>query len=351
MTRKEQVKILDDKIKANNAQYDLDRMNAEISAYSSGYLHKYEYLTKKDLNYKPNAFEQAKFEYSPLDKVFTDGLNKSDKKEGLLKRLKNIESKNDNQLLALRNINRPAIRGKDNYDSDDDDSDDDSDDDEVNIEYKKIIDDYKNNKIKYKEIEKQINKIKNAIKIYKKNQKAFKNIPDIKNRINKNKKLVKMLKKFLDKRNIIDVTWIDDPELFHQINNDVTNRYCKDRDLTELLSIQDFLDNINNEYIKNKDDAREKFKNLKNNVKSDELKHIVKELECSIFGYEELSGSGLKILTNKQMLNCLSILLAQIQARNNSNKLKNEARQILYSLYRSKELTKTVYNNLIKAIR
>ena len=351
MTRKEQVKILDDKIKANNAQCDLDRMNAEISAYSSGDLHKYEYLTKKDLNYKPNAFEQAKFEYSPLDKVFTDGLNKSDKKEGLLKRLKNIESKNGNQLLALRNINRSAIRGRDNYDSDDDDSDDDSDDDEVNIEYKKIIDDYKNNKIKYKEIEKQINKIKNAIKIYKKNQKAFKNIPDIKNRINKNKKLGKMLKKFLDKRKIIDVTWIDDPELFHQINNDVTNRYCKDRDLTESLSIQDFLDNINNEYIKNKDDAREKFKNLKNNVKSDKLKHIVKELERSIFGYEELSGSGLKILTNKQMLNCLSILLAQIQATNNSNKLKNEARQILYSLYRSKELTKTVYNNLIKAIR
>ena len=50
------------------------------------------------------------------------------------------------------------------------------------------------------------------------------------------------------------------------------------------------------------------------------------------------------------MLNRLPILLAQIQAGNNSNKLKNEARQI-YSLYRSKLLTKTVYNNLIKAIR
>ena len=62
-------------------------------------------------------------------------------------------------------------------------------------------------------------------------------------------------------------------------------------------------------------------------------------------------GAGLKILTNKQMLNRLPILLAQIQAGNNSNKLKNEIRQILYSLYRSKELTKTVYNNLIKSIR
>ena len=62
-------------------------------------------------------------------------------------------------------------------------------------------------------------------------------------------------------------------------------------------------------------------------------------------------GAGLKILTDKQMLKRLPILLAQIQVGNNSNKLKNEVRQILYSLYRSKVLTKTVYNNLIRAIR
>ena len=179
MTRKEQNKILDDKIKANNTQYNLDRMNAEISAYSSGDLSKYEYLTKKDLGFKPDAIEKVKFEYSPLGKVFTGGLNKSDKKEGLLKRLKNIENKNNNQLLALRDINRPAIRGRDNYDSDDDsndDSDDDDDDDEeedVNNEYKRIIEDYKNNKIKRKEIEKRINKIKYAIKIYKKKSKSI----------------------------------------------------------------------------------------------------------------------------------------------------------------------------------
>ena len=84
------------------------------------------------------------------------------------------------------------------------------------------------------------------------------------------------------------------------------------------------------------------------------IKDIVKELELAIFGYDdknESSGSGLKILTNKQMLNRLPILLAQIQAGNSSKKLKNEIRQILYSLYRSKVLTKTVYNNLIKSIR
>ena len=62
-------------------------------------------------------------------------------------------------------------------------------------------------------------------------------------------------------------------------------------------------------------------------------------------------GTGLKILTDKQMLNRFPILLAQMRAGNNSIKLKNEIRQILYSLYRSKVLTKTVYNNLIKSIR
>ena len=51
------------------------------------------------------------------------------------------------------------------------------------------------------------------------------------------------------------------------------------------------------------------------------------------------------------MLNCLPILLAQIQPGNNSIKLKNEIKQILYSLYRSKVLTTTVHNNLIKVIR
>ena len=78
MTRKEQNKILDDKIKANNAQYDLDRMNVEISAYSSGDLDKYEFLTKQNLKYKPDALEQGNLTYSPLGKVFNDGLNKRD---------------------------------------------------------------------------------------------------------------------------------------------------------------------------------------------------------------------------------------------------------------------------------
>ena len=78
MTKSDQIKILNYKIKANNAQYDINRLNAEISAYSSSDLDKYEFLTKQDLKYKPDALEQAKFTYSPLGKVFNDGLNKKD---------------------------------------------------------------------------------------------------------------------------------------------------------------------------------------------------------------------------------------------------------------------------------
>ena len=82
---------------------------------------KYEYLTKKDLEYKPDAFEQARFEYLPLGIAFIDGLDKSDRNEGFLKRLKNIEDKSNNQLLALRDINRLAIRGRNNGNNDDND--------------------------------------------------------------------------------------------------------------------------------------------------------------------------------------------------------------------------------------
>ena len=103
MTKFDQIKILDNKIKANKAQYMLDRKNAEISAKSSGELDKYKYLTGENFDYKPDALTQAKFEYSPLGKALTFGSTKEDKKEGLLKRLANINKAND--LHNLRFIN------------------------------------------------------------------------------------------------------------------------------------------------------------------------------------------------------------------------------------------------------
>ena len=66
---------------------------------------------------------------------------------------------------------------------------------------------------------------------------------------------------------------------------------------------------------------------------------------------KEQEGAGLKILTSNQMLKRLPIALAQIKAGNNSESLLDEIRQIVYSLYRSKEITKKVYNNIIKSIK
>ena len=96
MTKSDQIKILNNKTRANNAQYNLDRQNAEISAYSNGDLDKYEYLTKQDLIYKPDALQQARFEYSPLSIFFYGKTNKQEdktKRVGIFQGLKNIEVK------------------------------------------------------------------------------------------------------------------------------------------------------------------------------------------------------------------------------------------------------------------
>ena len=106
----EQIKILDKIIFQNEAQYDLDRKAAKISALSSNNLDKYKYLTGEDLGLKPSTVEQARFEYSPWGKIFNEGLEKDDKKEGLFKRLKNIGNaqkgliNGNNKLDSVRSI-------------------------------------------------------------------------------------------------------------------------------------------------------------------------------------------------------------------------------------------------------
>ena len=211
--------------------------------------------------------------------------------------------------------------------------------------------------------------------------------------------------------NNVDLDWMNDKIGYEETAEEADTDYTKGNNDNELKLIKDFITKINNGTI-NKNKAGNEFRKLKLKVTNDRLKQdLSKDLERYIFGeniekYEENIeervktrqnapsslpkkdyseetadylkymeeqekgqkrfsddydsngwssgsgniGAGLKILTNKQMLNRLPILLAQIQAGNNSSKLKNEIRQILYSLYRSKVLTKTVYNNLIKAI-
>ena len=344
MTRKEQNKILNDKNEANNAQYNLDRMNAKISAYSSGDLPKYEYLTKKDLGYKPDAFEQAKFEYSPLGKVFTDGLDKSDRNEGLLKRLKNIEDRNNNQLLAIKNIPRPAIKGENNggFRSNGD----------VNDEHKtiqnykqglidknilrkggvkkfdKIVDKWKQTKDKkivyknvdtkvdtktyniYKIFENYLNKridydrinmieksIEDGIKIYQKRPRTDKNKRII-NNSNKIINAIELFKSMIDNNefvipgeyiakpnNSIDLDWMIDKDGYEEIAEEADAYYMKGKNDNELKLIKDFITKISNGTINNKNKAGNEFRKLKQKVTNDILRqNLIKYLEKYLFG-------------------------------------------------------------------
>ena len=122
MTRKEQNKILNDKIESNINQYKVDRLNAEISAFSSGDLNKYEFLTRKDLKYKANALAKARFQFSPLGQTFSIGLDKTAqgyKEEGVMKLLKDIRD-------VLRGGIAPRAPG--GSDDDNDDNNDEGDD-------------------------------------------------------------------------------------------------------------------------------------------------------------------------------------------------------------------------------
>ena len=216
MARKDQMKILNNKIESNTNQYKVDRLNAEISAFSRGDLNKYDFLTRKDLKYKPNALDKAKFESSPLGKAFSVGLDKTSqgyKEEGVMKLLKDIRDG------LAGGVNRPNNRPNNRQDNDDNDDNDDNGDN--------------------------------------------------------------------DKTGSIDLSWMNDLQLLRQIASEVFTRENRDKDSLELFTLRTFIDNINNERVKNKKDAREEFKTVKKNFRSEDLKQIVKDLEQAMFGYDD----------------------------------------------------------------
>ena len=154
MTRKEQNKILDDKTESNINQYKVDRLNAEISAFPSGDLNKYEFLTRKDLNYKPNALDKARFEFSPLGQTFITGLDKTAQgyqEEGVIKLLKDIRVGLVGGVNRRPNDNRPDDNRHDDDGFDADEFDDDgSDTTPYDTPYTSDDeDDIKNNRHKY----------------------------------------------------------------------------------------------------------------------------------------------------------------------------------------------------------
>ena len=104
----------------------------------------------------------------------------------------------------------------------------------------------------------------------------------------------------------------------------------------------DFVEEIKNRWSKLKDSIEKTLRDEKDNEKIEKILEIVKE-SVRFSRQNQQKGQGIKILTPNQMLNRLPIALAQLQAGNNSNKLKNEIRQLLYSLYCSKKMTKQIY--------
>ena len=427
---------------------------------------KYEYLTKKDLGYKPDKFEQAKFEYSPLGKVFADGLNKEDKsnKIGLLKLLKNIEdnfakANDDNKLVnildkydeykTIQNLKKELIgknilhidgvkkfdnivnKWKQTKDKEIIYINDKNKVDTRDFDIHEIFREYLNENIKYEEIGSIEKNIKEAIKKY---QERPVLTDKSKNIINNSIKIIKgieLIKSLIDDDNFripgkyyakslsnIDFSWINDIEGYKETAEEADEDYMKGNNDNELKLIKDFISKVNKSVINNKNKAGNELKKLKQKVTNDRLRQdLIKDLERYLFGkdianiepeeeyeesiaervkkrrqsketdrdtqrtfapqdssinlndftygenYDELDdedreilrnmfkkGKGLKILTKQQMFSRLPILLAQIQAGNNSKNLKNELRQLIYSLYRSKALTKTLYNNLIKVI-
>ena len=176
MTGKEQNKILDDKIESNVNQYNVDRMNAKISAFSSGDLNKYEFLKRIDLNYKPNALDKAKFEFSSLSKTFSMGLHKTAQgyqEEGIIKLLKDIRDGLAGGITP-RTLGVPreprASRGpcldRSDGDSDDDDSDNNMPDLESEEEAAERI-------AKTSALNKFSNKINNFDEMFKKKENEF----------------------------------------------------------------------------------------------------------------------------------------------------------------------------------
>ena len=127
MTCKEQIKILNNKIESNINQYKINRLNAEISPFSSGDLNKYEFLTRKELKYKPNALIKARFEFSPLGKAFSMGLDKNVQgyqEEGVINLLKDIRDSLAGNVIIPARPPRPNDDGDDNGNDDGDDRDD-----------------------------------------------------------------------------------------------------------------------------------------------------------------------------------------------------------------------------------
>ena len=289
---------IEDQIKDEKLQYDINREAAKISALSSGKIDKYEYLTGEEIlpSNQQQIIQQAKFNCSLLGKA-------------LEKQIKTIEDQGKKQVKAIQN-NKQLVNK----------------------------DDYKDKLLLSKE--REIFK-----DIY---NKRLDKIEELSNKIDYNNlKYVSV-----NNRTSYSFSKLEDPLTFlSEIKKGETS--LEEAKITQ----QNYLEYLN--VIRKGNKNAEQRKSLANinmlyNARNSAIKFIEDYgsmiLEAKKLAREQ-EGTGLKILTPNQMLKRLPIALAQLKAGNNSESLLNEIKKIVYSLYRSKEITKKVYNNIINSIK
>ena len=284
---------IEDQIKDEKLKYDINREAAKISALSSGKLDKYEYLTGEEIlpSNQQQIIQQAKFNYSFLGKAIE-------------KQRKTIEDQGEKQVVALESL---------------------------------------------KDSDKKLPPIKDFIPMENLNHEIIneiKKIEETEKKVDRNKMVYKGTNKTYDFRNFKTIRTFG-----NEIRNNVISLDTANMDQANLLSyINDFMK------TKPRDPEKRKLRaDVLNSVTGlfNGREMVLTTFKSGIFqvSKESQDGKGLKILTPNQMLKRLPIALAQVKAGNNSESLLNEIRQIVYSLYRSKEITKKVYNNIINSIK
>ena len=282
---------IEDQIKDEKLQYDINREAAKISASSSGKIDKYEYLTGEEIlpSNQQQIIQEAKFNYSHLGKA-------------LEKQIKTIEDQGKKQVKAIQDNNQ--LVNKDN--------------------------DYKDKLLLSRERE------------------IFKDIYN--KRLDKIEELNNKIDKCSNKYSFND---LDDPLTF--LNNIKKSEVSMEVAIKQQYNLYKYLNLIR---IGNKNNNQKRTLaniNVFYNARDNAIKFI-QDYGRMILGAREQAlteqyGKGLKILTPNQMLKRLPIALAQVKAGNNSEGLLNEIRQIVYSLYQSKEINKKVHNNIINSIK
>ena len=291
---------IEDQIKDEKLQYDNNREAAKISALSSGKIDKYEYPTGEEIlpSNQQQIIQQAKFNYSPLGKA-------------LEKQIKTIEDQGKKQVKAVQD-NKQILHKDDNYE------------DKLLLSREREI---------FKDIY----------------NKRLDKIDELNNKIDYNN-LNYVVAGIGDKYSFDD---LDDPLTF--LNNIQKGKISMGKAIEQQYNFRKYLNLIR---IGNKNDNQKRTLaniNVFYNARDNGIQFIRDYggmiLEAREQALIEQYGKRIKILTPNQMLKRLPIALAQVKACNNSESLLNEIRQIVYSLYRSKEITKKVYNNIINSIK